>query len=87
MCGASLARVKPVTPPDILDDRQLEKVTMPTLLLVGENEVIYPPHKVIGRARKTIPHIKAQLVADGTHMMSWSQKETINARMIAFLLG
>lgn len=59
---------------------------MPTLLLVGEKEVIYAPHEVIDRARRTIPHIDAQLVPDGTHMMSWGKKETINARMTAFLL-
>lgn len=86
MCGASLARVKPVTPPTIFDDGELRKITMPTLLLVGEKEVIYSPHAVIGRARRTIPHIDAQLVPDGTHMMSLMLKEVINARMIAFLL-
>jgi pimeloyl-ACP methyl ester carboxylesterase len=86
LCGASLARLKPVAPPNIFDDRALKNITIPTLLLVGEKEVIYNPQKVLDRAGRTMPNITTQLVTDGTHMMSWEKKEIINAQMIAYLL-
>jgi len=86
LCGASLARLRPVAPPSIFSDRELKNITIPTLLLVGEKEVIYDPQKVLDRAGRTVPNITTELVPDGTHMMSWDKKEIINTRMIAFLL-
>ncbi|MBW1799836.1 MAG: alpha/beta hydrolase [Deltaproteobacteria bacterium] len=85
LCGASLARLRPVPPPNIFDDRALKNITTPTLLLVGEKEVIYHPEKVLDRAGRTMPNIATELVPDGTHMMSWEKKETINAHMIDYL--
>jgi len=86
LCGASLARLRPVAPPNIFSDRELKNITVPTLLLVGEKEVIYDPKKVLDRAGRTLPNITTELVPDGTHVMSWEKKEMINTRMIAYLL-
>ena len=86
LCGTSLARLRPVAPPNIFSDGELKNITAPTLLLVGEKEVIYDPKKVLDRAGRTIPNITTALVPDGTHVMSWEKKEMINTRMIAYLL-
>jgi pimeloyl-ACP methyl ester carboxylesterase len=86
LCGASLTRLRLVAPPNIFDKRELKNITIPTLLLVGEKEVIYDPKKVLDRARRTMPNITTELVPDGTHMMSWDKREVINTRMIAYLI-
>jgi pimeloyl-ACP methyl ester carboxylesterase len=87
LCGTLLSRLRPVVPPKIFDDSELKSITIPTLLLVGEKEVIYDPKKVLDRASRTVPNMTTELVPDGTHLMSWEKNETINARMINYLLG
>ena len=86
LCGTSLARLRPVAPPNIFNDRELKNITAPTLLLVGEKEVIYDPKKALDRAGRTMPNITTELVLGGTHVMSWEKKEMINTRMTAYLL-
>ena len=85
-CGASLARFRPVAPPTVFDDRELQNITTPTLLLVGEKEVIYDPKTVLERAGRTMPNITTELIPHGTHTMSRGKKEMINARIVAYLI-
>jgi pimeloyl-ACP methyl ester carboxylesterase len=87
LCGASLARSRPIAHPTVFNDRELKNITIPTLLLVGEKEMIYNPKKVLERAGRNMPNVTPELVLNGTHVMSWEKKEMINARMIAYLLG
>lgn len=51
---ASVSSGKPVTPgqrsPTVYTDEELRALLMPTLLLVGEREVIYSPRSVLARA-------------------------------------
>ena len=61
-------------------------ITTPTLLLVGEKELIYNPQKVLDCADRTMPNITTEIVPAGTHMMSWGRFEIINARMIKYLI-
>ena len=53
--------------------------------MIGAREVIYDPQKVLYRAENTMLQINTELVADGTHMMSWNDSEVITGRMIAYL--
>jgi len=85
ICGAANARLRPVLPPRVLSDSELKAIDSPALLLIGTREVIYAPQKVLYRAKCNMLRITAELVADGTHMMSWNNSEMITARMIAFL--
>ena len=85
ICGVDNARLRPILPPRVLSDRDLRSINPPTLLLTGTREVIYDPLKVLYRAEGTMLRITTELIAGGTHMMSWDKSEMINARMIAFL--
>lgn len=71
----------------VYTDEQLGQITMPTLLLVGEHEVIYKPGPslVLERARGLIPQIEAELIPGGGHMFPVDQAEATNARILAFL--
>ncbi len=56
----------------------------PTLLLAGENDVLFPGKKVIARAKELIPHVEAHLLPDCGHLYFSSEerkehiKEIIN---------
>jgi pimeloyl-ACP methyl ester carboxylesterase len=71
----------------VFSDDVLREITMPTLLLIGEHEVIYQPkpQRVLERARRLIPHIEAELIANGIHLFPVDQAEATNARMLKFL--
>ena len=84
-CAASHSRWRRFVPPNVLHDWELKTISAPILLMIGDQEVIYDPQKVLDRARNTMPNIITCLIAGGTHMMSWNQSETINDRMIAYL--
>jgi pimeloyl-ACP methyl ester carboxylesterase len=71
----------------VYTDEELGQVTMPTLLLVGEHEVIYKPNLVLERARRLMPQVEAELIAGGGHMFPVDQAEATNARILKFLTG
>ena len=73
----------------VYTDEELGRLTMPTLLLVGEYEVIYQPGPmlVLERARRLIPQVEAELIPGGGHMFPVDQAEATNARILKFLTG
>jgi pimeloyl-ACP methyl ester carboxylesterase len=74
-------RVLPVMFPD---DR-LRAMRVPTLLLVGEQEVICDPAAALDRARRLFPDIQCGLVPRSSHDMCSSQHRVVDARVLEFL--
>ena len=58
---------------------------IPTLLLVGEHEVIYQTGPVLERAKRLIPRIQAELIPGGGHAFPMDQPEATNKRILDFL--
>jgi pimeloyl-ACP methyl ester carboxylesterase len=75
------SRVMPVMFPD---DR-LRAMRVPTLLLIGEHEVICDPATALGRARQLFPDVQGELVPQSSHDMCFSQHRIVNARVLDFL--
>ncbi len=71
--------------PRVFSDAELRRIHTPTLLLVGDREVIYQPRKVIRRALRVMPHIRAEIVPDAHHVTAMAQPEFVNARILQFL--
>jgi pimeloyl-ACP methyl ester carboxylesterase len=69
----------------VFSDDELRRISVPTLLLIGEREVVYNPHKVLERARKLIPHIEAELIPGGGHLFTVDQADATNTSIIRFL--
>jgi len=69
----------------VFSDDELRQMNVPTLLLVGEHEVVYEPSVVLERARRLMPHIEAELIAGGGHLFPVDQADATNARMLEFL--
>ena len=71
--------------PDIFSDDELRGLQAPTLLLIGQQEVIYDPVASIERARRLIPHIEASLVPNASHDLSSFQARIVDERVLGFL--
>lgn len=72
-------------PPPVLPDRTLSRLTAPTLVLAGEREVVFDPRRVLARARRLIPEVSAETVADAGHDMTFENPDGVNERVLGFL--
>ena len=71
--------------PTVFSDAELRQIRVPTLLLIGDHEVIYKPALAMERARQLIPHVEAELIAGGGHAFPIDQAECTNLRILEFL--
>lgn len=74
-------RVMPVMFPD----GQLRAMRVPTLLLIGEHEVICDPASALARARRLFPDVQGELVPQSSHDMCFSQHHIVDTRVLDFL--
>jgi pimeloyl-ACP methyl ester carboxylesterase len=71
--------------PSPFSDAELSAMRVPTLLLIGQQEVLYDPAAALSRARKFIPHLDGVLIPRASHDMSYSQHDVVDARILEFL--
>jgi pimeloyl-ACP methyl ester carboxylesterase len=71
--------------PDTFSDEALKGLKVPTLLLIGQQEVIYDPVKSIERARKLIPSIQASLIPNASHDLAYFQANSVDKLILDFL--
>jgi pimeloyl-ACP methyl ester carboxylesterase len=73
--------------PTLFSDHQLQAMRVPTLLLMGDHEVICDPATALARARRLFPDIQGELVPRSSHDMCLSQHRIVDARVLDFLSG
>jgi pimeloyl-ACP methyl ester carboxylesterase len=71
--------------PTAFSDDELRSVRVPTLLLIGRQEVLYEPGAALDRARKLIPRLQGNLVPFASHGMCSSQHQLVDDRVLDFL--
>ncbi len=71
--------------PTVLSDDELRRISIPTLFLVGEHEVIYSAPEAIGRLNSVAPQIKTDLILDAGHDLTIVRSELVNKKVIEFL--
>ncbi len=71
--------------PTVFSDEALRSMPVPTLLLVGDREVIYDPAAALARAEQLIPAFEGALVPGCSHDMCFSQHRLVNKRILEFL--
>jgi pimeloyl-ACP methyl ester carboxylesterase len=71
--------------PTVFSDGELQALRVPTLLLLGDREVIYDPARAMARARRLIPNIEGALLPGTSHDMTSSQCRAVDARVLDFL--
>jgi pimeloyl-ACP methyl ester carboxylesterase len=73
--------------PTVFSGRELRAMRVPTLLLIGDHEVIYDPEQALDRARALIAGLEGQLVPNTSHDMTFVQHRLVDARILEFLEG
>src|SRR5215472_5721620 len=71
--------------PRVFTDEELRSVSVPTLLLIGDGEIIYDPRVAIGRATRLIPRIEAEIIPNASHFLTFDQSASVDARVARFL--
>ena len=71
------------TMPSLMSDEVLRKLTMPVLLLVGDEDKLNGEN-TLERAKRLIPHLEAGIIPHAGHCLSMDQAEIVNERMIQF---
>jgi pimeloyl-ACP methyl ester carboxylesterase len=71
----------------VFADEEFKQMIAPTLLLIGDREIMYEPQKTLERAIKLIPNLQAELIPNAKHMLNCDQPEGVNARVLKFLEG
>ncbi|MEM7033730.1 MAG: alpha/beta hydrolase [Chloroflexota bacterium] len=71
--------------PGLLTDEALSQITVPTLILMGEDERIFIPAKAILRAKQLIPGlVSAEIVPNAGHIIALDQPEYLATKVLAF---
>ena len=71
--------------PTVLNDKELQGITVPVLYLVGENEKLYSAPKAIQRINRVAPRIKAEIIPNAGHDLTMVQAEMVNRKVLEFL--
>jgi pimeloyl-ACP methyl ester carboxylesterase len=71
--------------PAVFSDEQLRSMRVPTLLLIGDHEVIFDSAMALARARRLIADLEADLVPHSSHDVCFSQHRLVDARVLSFL--
>lgn len=72
--------------PTVFTDQELQNLSIETLLLVGNHEVIYNPIKMLEKAKRLLPNLTSQLVPNAGHGLSLEQHEIVNEAVKSFLI-
>jgi pimeloyl-ACP methyl ester carboxylesterase len=70
---------------NVFSDSEFRSIQTPTLVLAGENEVIYNPEAAIDKVNKLMPEVTTNLVPDAVHLVSMEQPGLVNEYMLKFL--
>ncbi|WP_089376943.1 alpha/beta fold hydrolase [Lutibacter flavus] len=71
-------------PPRVFTNEELQKLVMPVLLLIGEQEFLYNSRRAIERARKILYNCDAKLIKECNHAVVSDQPEYVRTRILDF---
>jgi pimeloyl-ACP methyl ester carboxylesterase len=71
--------------PSVLSKEEFLGFQIPTLLLIGDKEVIYPAKKAIATAKSWIPNLETHLIAGANHSLTIEHAEIVNEISLHFL--
>jgi pimeloyl-ACP methyl ester carboxylesterase len=70
--------------PDVYTDAELAAVRTPTLLVYGDQEIIYDAHKAAARARKLMPAVQVEQIPHASHFISMDQPDRVADCLLSF---
>ncbi len=72
-------------PPTVLTDRDWHDLNVPTLFLVGENELNYTATKAVQRLASVAPNVKSSIAARADHYLTITKPEWVTDEVLKFL--
>lgn len=72
--------------PKWLKKEHLLNITMPVLLLLGENEFAFSIKKATKRAKSVFPNLELYIVEEASHLLCVSKPDIINHKVLEYLL-
>jgi pimeloyl-ACP methyl ester carboxylesterase len=79
------AKVLFKVPPRVFTDSELQKLSMPIQLLIGEQEFLYNSYAAIERAKQLLPEGDYELIEKCNHAIVSDRTDRVSARVIDFL--
>lgn len=83
--GMKHFRFGPIIPPDVYTEAELARVQTPTLLVVGEAEVIYDADRAVKRATAAIKDLQVRLIKHASHGLTLEQPDQVNRAILDFI--
>jgi pimeloyl-ACP methyl ester carboxylesterase len=74
-----------MVPPTVLSDQELNRLAVPALYLVGENEKICAPWQALQRLRAVAPGITTRLITGAGHDLTLVKAAEVNRAVLEFL--
>jgi pimeloyl-ACP methyl ester carboxylesterase len=71
----------------VFSDAELLSIAIPTLLVIGEEEVVCNRVQAIERAQRLMPNIETSLIPHAGHLLIQEQPQAVNERLVRFLLA
>jgi pimeloyl-ACP methyl ester carboxylesterase len=71
--------------PPVYTDKELRQIRTPMLLLIGDNEVIYNPERVIKRATTLVTGLKGEIIPNANHNAQVTAPDIVNKKILDFL--
>ncbi|WP_245583913.1 alpha/beta fold hydrolase [Paenibacillus terrigena] len=71
--------------PSVFDKEEFQRFNVPTLLLIGDKEVIYPAKKAVANAQNLIPNLETHLIAGASHSLTMEHADVVNKLTLQFL--
>lgn len=71
--------------PSVFRKEEFQSYNIPTLLLIGDKEVIYPAEKAIANAVSLIPNLETHLIAGASHSLTMEHADVVNELTLRFL--
>ncbi|MES2603885.1 MAG: alpha/beta hydrolase [Pseudomonadota bacterium] len=82
----SSAEMKPhLILPTVFRTAELRAIAAPTLLLMGDNDLIYDPIAAARTAQRRMPALQVEILKGAHHIAAMAQPEEANRRMLRFL--
>lgn len=76
---------RPLIPPTVFEDQELQKISIPVLFMVGENEKIYSAEQAVDRLHTVAPNIETAIIPKAGHDIWIVQAEAVNDHILGFL--
>lgn len=69
----------------IMSDNELAKILTQTLILIGQDEIMYHSNDIASRVRLNAPHVTVTIIPYAKHMVSIDQPNVVNEKIINFI--